>query len=197
VCTVTADDWDDLAETFDEAADHGLRDPVVREAWRRLLLPELPPAPALVADLGCGTGSLACLLAGEGHQVRGIDLAPRMVEAARAKAVRAGVEISFQVGDAAAPPWPDASVDVVLARHVLWALGDPDAAVARWVRLLRPGGRLVLVEGRWHTGAGMTSQQARTIVERHRRKARVRQLPDPDLWGGAIADERYLLVSER
>jgi len=197
VGTVTADDWDDLAATFDEAADHGLGDPVVREAWRRLLLPELPPAPALVADLGCGTGSLACLLAGEGHQVRGIDLAPRMVEAARAKAVRAGVDISFQVGDAAAPPWPDASVDVVLARHVLWALGDPDVAVARWVRLLRPGGRLVLVEGRWHTGAGLTSQQARTIVERHRRKARVRQLPDPDLWGGAIADERYLLVSER
>jgi ubiquinone/menaquinone biosynthesis C-methylase UbiE len=197
VCTVTADDWDDLAATFDEAADHGLRDPVVREAWRRLLLPELPPAPALVADLGCGTGSLSCLLAEEGHQVRGIDLAPRMVEAARAKAVRAGVDISFQVGDAAAPPWPDASVDVVLARHVLWALGDPDAAVARWARLLRPGGRLVLVEGRWHTGAGLTAEQARTIVERHRRKARVRQLPDPDLWGGAISDERYLLVSER
>jgi ubiquinone/menaquinone biosynthesis C-methylase UbiE len=197
VCTVTADDWDDLAATFDEAADHGLRDPVVREAWRRLLLPELPPAPALVADLGCGTGSLACLLAEEGHQVRGIDLAPRMVEAARAKAVRAGVEISFQVGDAAAPPWPDASVDVVLARHVLWALGDPHAAVARWARLLRPGGRLVLVEGRWHTGEGLTAEQARTIVERHRRKARVRQLPDPDLWGGAISDERYLLVSER
>jgi ubiquinone/menaquinone biosynthesis C-methylase UbiE len=197
VGTVTADDWDDLAATFDEAADHGLRDPVVREAWRRLLLPELPPAPALVADLGCGTGSLSYLLAEEGHQVRGIDLAPRMVEAARAKAVRAGVDISFQVGDAAAPPWPDASVDVVLARHVLWALGDPDAAVARWARLLRPGGRLVLVEGRWHTGEGLTAEQARTIVERHRRKARVRQLPDPDLWGGAISDERYLLVSER
>jgi ubiquinone/menaquinone biosynthesis C-methylase UbiE len=120
-----------------------------------------------------------------------------MVEAARAKAVRAGVDISFQVGDAAAPPWPDASVDVVLARHVLWALGDPDAAVARWARLLRPGGRLVLVEGRWHTGEGLTAEQARTIVERHRRTARVRQLPDPDLWGGAISDERYLLVSER
>jgi ubiquinone/menaquinone biosynthesis C-methylase UbiE len=194
---VTAEDWDDLAATFDEAADHGLRDPVVREAWRRLILPELPPAPALVADLGCGTGSLSCLLAEEGHRVRGIDLAPRMVEAARAKAVRAGLDISFQVGDAAAPPWPDASVHVVLARHVLWALGDPDVAVARWVRLLRPGGRLVLVEGRWHTGAGLTAEQARTIVERHRREARVRQLPDPDLWGGAISDERYLLVSER
>lgn len=56
--------WDRQAATFDEDPDHGLRDPLVREAWTSLLLPLLPPAPASVVDLGCGTGSLSVLLAG-------------------------------------------------------------------------------------------------------------------------------------
>ena len=56
--------WDNQAATFDEQPDHGLRDPHVRAAWEQLLLPRLPPAPAMVADLGCGTGSLSVLLDG-------------------------------------------------------------------------------------------------------------------------------------
>lgn len=186
--------WDEQAAQFDAEPDHGLRDPAVREAWRRLLVPLLPEA-AHVADLGCGTGSLACLLAEAGHAVRGIDLAPRMVDAARAKAATLGVRATFEVGDAADPPLPDVSVDVVLVRHVLWALPDPDAAVARWVRLLCPGGRLLLVEGFWHTGAGLTPERTRAIVARHRSHVDVVRLDDAALWGGPVTDERYLVVS--
>ncbi len=76
--------WDEQAATFDEKPDHGLRDPGVQVAWGRLLLPRLPAAPALIADLGCGTGSLTALLAPAGHRVVGLDSAPRMVRAARA-----------------------------------------------------------------------------------------------------------------
>ena len=188
--------WDEQAEHFDDEPDHGLRDPRVRAAWRDLLLPRLPAPGAAVADLGCGTGSLACLLAQEGCAVRGVDLSPRMVAAARAKATGLAVDATFEVGDAADPPLPDASADVVLVRHVLWALPDPDAAVARWVRLLRPGGRLLLVEGRWHTGGGLTADESRQIVARHRTRAVVEPLPDESLWGGPITDERYLLLSE-
>ena len=74
--------WDGRAGTFDEEPDHGLRDPAVRQAWADLLLPLVPPS-SRVADLGCGTGTLSVLLAGAGHDVHGVDLAPRMVEAAR------------------------------------------------------------------------------------------------------------------
>lgn len=77
--SVTADAayWDSQAPTFDNQPDHGLRDARTREAWKHLLLPQLPPAPAVIADLGCGTGSLTVLMAAAGHTVTGLDIAPR------------------------------------------------------------------------------------------------------------------------
>ncbi|WP_103341762.1 class I SAM-dependent methyltransferase [Amycolatopsis sp. CA-126428] len=190
---MTQNVWDAEAATFDEQPDHGLRDPVVRAAWAELLLPLLPPAPAGVADLGCGTGSLTLLLAEAGHDVCGVDLSARMLDEARAKT--AGLRVELRQGDAADPPCPDHSCDVVLVRHVLWAMPDPAAAVGRWVRLLKPGGLLLLVEGRWSTGAGLTAAECRELVLAHRQEAAVRQLTDPALWGAEIEDERYLVVS--
>ena len=189
--------WDSQAATFDDDADHGLRDPRVREAWRRLLLAHLPAAPAAVADIGCGTGSLSVLLAAEGYAVTGLDFAPAMIRAARAKARAADVSARFELSDAARPTLPAASFDVVLARHVLWAMPDADDALDAWLRLLLPGGVLLLVEGRWSTGAGQTAQEAGQAVLRHRADATITALGDPDLWGGPITDERYLLVSRR
>jgi SAM-dependent methyltransferase len=189
--------WDEQAAQFDAEPDHGLRDPAVRAAWAGLLEARLPPPPARVIDLGCGTGSLAVLLAETGYAVRGLDFSGRMVAAAEAKARVAGVAASFAQGDAAAPPYPAGSADVVLSRHVLWALPDPGDALRRWVGLLAPGGRLVLVEGRWSTGAGIPAEQCRELVLRHRREAVLEPLDDPALWGREIDDERYVVVSER
>ena len=127
---------------------------------RRLAEPaavaSLPPIPGRVADLGCGTGTLSLLLAEEGYAVDGVDFSPEMVRRATAKA-GSFPGTSFVVGDAADPPLRGGAYDVVLCRHVLWALPDPAAALARWVELLAPGGRLVLVEGSWSTGAGLTA----------------------------------------
>jgi ubiquinone/menaquinone biosynthesis C-methylase UbiE len=187
--------WDEQAPTFDEAPDHGLRDPAIRSAWAALLTPLMPPAPARIADLGCGTGSLAVLLAEGGHTVSGIDVAAGMITRARAKAAAAGVDAEFAVGDAMAPPWPPATFDVVLARDVVWALPDPERALRRWFGLLKPGDRFMLIEGRWSTGAGLAADELLELVQAHGRKASVTPLPDADLWGGPVTDERYLLVS--
>jgi SAM-dependent methyltransferase len=187
--------WDEHAATFDDEPDHGLRDPVVRAAWTDLLLPLMPPVPADVLDLGCGTGSLSLLLATSGHRVRALDLSSEMLAAAQQKASSAALDVEFQQGDAAAPPYPGSSCDVVLTRHVLWALPDPDAALARWVTLLRPSGRLVLVEGYWSTGAGLTATDCASLVRAHRLEAAVTPLTDPALWGRAVTDERYLVLS--
>ncbi len=194
--------WDAEAAGFDAEPDHGLLDPTTRESWRALLARHLPAAPAEVVDLGCGTGSLTVLLAEQGHRVRGTDLAPAMVAAARAKAAAAGVAERAEVveGDAGDPAYGPGSADVVLCRHLLWALPDPGAALAAWGRLLRPGGLLVLVEGRWHTGGGLDAATTTALVGAHlpgAREVQVEQLADHDvLWGGPVADERYLLSAQ-
>lgn len=185
--------WDAEAEGFDDEPDHGLRDPVVRDAWRALLTSALPAAPARVADLGCGTGTLALLLAEEGYTVDGVDFSPVMVRRARDKAAGA-TGVSFVVADAAEPPLTTAAYDVVLCRHVLWALPDPAAALARWHELLAPGGRVVLVEGSWSTGAGLTAEETVALVEGSGLRAALRRLPEAVYWGRDIADERYLVV---
>jgi ubiquinone/menaquinone biosynthesis C-methylase UbiE len=184
--------WDAEAEAFDREPDHGLADPACRAAWRDLLVAALPAPPSRVADLGCGTGTLSLLLAEAGHRVTGVDFSPEMVRRAQQKA---GHAAGFVVGDAADPPMAPASCDVVLCRHVLWALPDPAAALDRWVALLAPGGRLVLVEGRWHTGGGLTADRTVALVEAVGRTAELRPMPEPVFWGGEIADERYLVVS--
>ena len=189
--------WDAQAAQFDAEPDHGLGDPAVRAAWRELLVPLLPAAPARVLDFGCGTGSLAVLLAEAGHDVVGIDFAPAMVARARAKAAAAGVAVDVRVGDAAGPAVAPGSVDVVLCRHVLWALPDPATALARWTTLLAPGGRLLLVEGSWSTGGGLTAAEVARLVRAVRQEADVVPLPDPALWGRAVDDERYLVLSRR
>ena len=192
----TAEAWDAEALTFDEAPDHGLHDPAVRAAWRSLLLTHLPPAPARVADLGCGTGTLGVLLAEAGYRVDGLDLSPAMVALAEQKAAaHPDLPVTFLVGDASDPDLVHGSYDVVLSRHVLWALPDPAAGLARWVRLLAPGGRLLLVEGSWSTGAGLTAEQTRSLVEGTGRACAVLPLPQERYWGRPIEDERYLVHS--
>ena len=185
--------WDLEAASFDDEPDHGLADPAVRAAWRDLLLEVLPVAPARVADLGCGTGTLTRLLVDEGYLVDGLDFSPEMVRRAREKVP----EATFVVGDASTPDLDPASYDVVLCRHVLWALPDPVAALRRWVDLLRPGGSLVLVDGSWGTGAGLTAVETEAVVRTVRHEATVRHLPEDVYWGRPVQDERYLVTSRR
>lgn len=185
--------WDAEAAAFDQAADHGLTDPAVRAVWRDLLLRLLPAAPADVADLGCGTGTLSLLLAEEGYAVTGLDFSPEMLMRARAKVPTA----RFVEGDAADPALAEAAYDVVLCRHVLWALPEPVEVLRRWARLLRPGGRLVLVEGHWSNGAGITAEQTLDLLHATDREGDLTRLPDARYWGREISDERYVVVSRR
>ncbi|WP_416975364.1 class I SAM-dependent methyltransferase [Streptomyces sp. 4F14] len=189
-------DWDLAAGSFDEEADHGLRDPAVRAAWAERMAAWLPGEPSDVLDLGCGTGSLALLAAERGHRVTGVDGSPAMLERARAKL--AAYDAGFLLGDAQEPPVGEARFDVVLVRHVLWALPDPARALANWRGLLREGGRMVLVEGVWGevTPVGIPAERVVELVEEGGGSARVERLDGDDrLWGGAVGDVRYVVVA--
>jgi ubiquinone/menaquinone biosynthesis C-methylase UbiE len=144
--------WDRRADTFDEESGHGLFSEEQREAWHQLLSRLVGPPPQRALDVGCGTGFLALRLAELGHAVAGVDLSEQMLAQARVKAKQAALEIEFRVGDAADLDVDDDTYDLVVARHVIWNLPDPARAVAEWLRVLRPGGRLLLVEGKWADG---------------------------------------------
>jgi ubiquinone/menaquinone biosynthesis C-methylase UbiE len=141
--------WDRRASTFDDTDGHGLLTDEQRQAWLDLLSRITGRAPVRAIDVGCGTGFLAFRLAELGHAVTGIDLSPRMIEQARRKAAREGVRIDFRVGDGVAIDRPDQTYSLLVARHVIWNLPDPARGVAEWLRVLRPGGRMILIEGKW------------------------------------------------
>ncbi|MFH8382058.1 class I SAM-dependent methyltransferase [Kitasatospora sp. NPDC018058] len=209
-----ADYWNAASSGFDDEPDHGLRAAPTREAWTRRVRGWLPPGPADVLDVGCGTGSLAELVAAGGHRVTGVDLAPRMAARARAKLAAAGVPGRFLVGDATAPPLQEGSFDVVLSRHVIWTIPEPERALRAWARLLRPGGRLVLVEGRWREtaeqtapyvagaerlpwGGGIGAAELAAVVRPLVAELRIEPLSeDAALWGGPVHDERYALIAQ-
>ncbi|MGW4732346.1 class I SAM-dependent methyltransferase [Streptomyces shenzhenensis] len=189
-------DWDAAAATFDDEPDHGLRDSEVRAAWAARLCAWLPGRPADVLDLGCGTGSLALLAAERGHRVTGVDLSPAMVDLARAKT--AGRDAVFLVGDATAPPVGERRFDTVLVRHVLWTLPGTGRVLRHWSGLLRPGGRLVLVEGVWGavSPVGIPAARLTALLEPIASDVRTEPLSDePALWGGPVTDERYAVVA--
>jgi ubiquinone/menaquinone biosynthesis C-methylase UbiE len=140
--------WDRRAASFDEDFGHSIGSEAERAAWDRILALVIPPGGPLDAlDVGSGTGFLALELAARGHRVTGIDFAPSMVARAQEKAAALGLAARFDQGDAENLPYPDSSFDLVISRHVLWTLPHPDQALDEWLRVLRPGGRLVVIDG--------------------------------------------------
>jgi SAM-dependent methyltransferase len=107
-----------------------------------------------VLDVGCGPGDLLCEMArrSAGWQALvGFDLSPGM--AAKALRSGAGLPISWFVGDAQTLPFPAASFDVVMARHMLYHVPDISRAVAEAARVLRPDGYFLVATNSLHTMA--------------------------------------------
>ena len=74
---------------------------------------------------------------------------------------------------------------------------EPALVLRRWTDLLAPGGRLLLIEGCWHTGGGLHAEAVVAALPPAMVHVVVQPLSEqPDLWGGAVTDERYLVVAE-
>jgi len=159
--------WGRRAAHFDEDFGHSIRTPAERAAWDRIFDLVLAGRSALdVLDAGSGTGFLSLELASRGHRVTGIDFAPAMLAEARRKAAEQGAAISFEEADAEQLPFAPGSFDLVVSRHVLWTLPHPQAAIDEWKRVLRPGGRLAVIDGQFDPNFSVhQNENARTSNE--------------------------------
>jgi 2-polyprenyl-3-methyl-5-hydroxy-6-metoxy-1,4-benzoquinol methylase len=189
--------WDDLASTFDDAPDHGLGDASVLDTWTAFLKTWLPHAKADILDIGCGTGSLSVVLAGLGHRITGIDLSPSMIALAKAKAANHALQVEFHVMDAAFPRLPHQPFDVIICRHLLWALPEPEKVLQRWIEFLKQKGRLILIEGYWETGAGLHAAELVSMLPAAFADVSIQNLSEnPEFWGRNVSDERYAIIAD-
>ncbi len=102
-----------------------------------------------ILDVGTGPGFLALILAEIGHEVTGLDISEGMLEKARYNARARDLMIDFCLADAENLPFQDEDFDLVVSKYLLWTLPDPEKAIDEWRRVLKPDGRVVLIDGVW------------------------------------------------
>ncbi len=148
----------------------------------------LAPQPGeRLLDIGCGLGQVLELSAARGAEVFGIDSSPSMVERARRKVPHATIE----VGPAEEIPFPDDSFDIVTAVATFHHWADRDAGLAEAVRVLAPGGRLLIVEKDLTSGGehGLSSSDAAILARR------LEELGFEQAEVGHISQRRHRLIT--
>jgi ArsR family transcriptional regulator len=139
---------DKMRAFFDSVAGRLGRDYVPGKSWKSLaeaFLRLLPPM--VIADLGAGDGSFALLLAQAATHLIAVDSSQKMLDVAREQAVRNGVvNMEFRLGDMEELPIDDGAVDLALFSQSLHHAGHPERAVREAWRILRPGGRIVVLD---------------------------------------------------
>jgi ArsR family transcriptional regulator len=139
---------DRMRSFFDSMAGRLGKDYVPGKSWKSLaeaLLRLMPPM--TIADLGAGDGSFALLLSQRAARVIAVDASAKMLEFGREQAVRNGINnVEFRLGDMEEPPVEDATVDLVFFSQSLHHALHPERSVKQAARILRPGGRIAILD---------------------------------------------------
>ena len=139
---------DKMRSFFDSVAGRLGKDYVPGKSWKSIaeaLLRLMPPM--VIADLGAGEGAFSLLLAQRAKKVIAVDTSAKMIEVAREQALRNGVKnLEFRLGDMEEVPIKAASVDLVWISQSLHHALHPGRALAEANRILRPGGRIVILD---------------------------------------------------
>jgi ArsR family transcriptional regulator len=133
---------------FDELAGRFGKDYVPGRSWKALAEALLKAMNHRnVADLGAGEGTLSQLLAQRAEKVIAVDLSPKMVDYAQKLAEKNGLaNLEFRIGDIEEPPIEDASIDLAILSQALHHAEHPQRAIDSAHRILRPGGRLIILD---------------------------------------------------
>lgn len=143
-------EWDAIRKVFND------------EALRARAISRLVPQGLRVADVGTGTGILACELARLGLRVTGFDRSSRMLETARSHIQKehfpAPGQVELKLGEAENLPEEDGHMDAAFAHMVLHYVASPREVVSEMARITRPGGRIVIVEFVEHDNEWMSQE---------------------------------------
>ena len=141
--------WDKSAPNYESR--HELAD---KPVWQSLLAGWIgPDRGAKIVDVATGTGMIAHMLAAYGYRdVTGVDLSEGMMEVARRHASEDGLSVTYRRANALELPFEDGSVDALVSSRLLWTLPEPENAVREWLRVLKPGGRLIAINELEETG---------------------------------------------
>jgi ubiquinone/menaquinone biosynthesis C-methylase UbiE/DNA-binding HxlR family transcriptional regulator len=139
---------DKMRSFFDSVAGRLGKDYVPGKSWHSLaeaLLHLMPPM--VIADLGAGDGTFSLLLSRNAVRVFAVDSSAKMIEFAREQALRYGVaNVDYRLGDMEELPIDAVAVDLVFFSQSLHHALHPDRAIHEAFRILRPGGRIVLLD---------------------------------------------------
>jgi SAM-dependent methyltransferase len=167
-----------VVDQFGKQAACFARLPGHEEATRLLIEAVELEANDEVLDVACGPGLVACAVAHDARHVVGIDLTPTMIEQARALQSRLGLSnLEWHIGDVAALPFAANRFSAVLTRYSMHHFLDPQQVLSEMVRVVRPGGRVVVAD------LVLPPEQARTYdsIERLRDPSHVRVLSNIEL----------------
>lgn len=118
-----------------------------KQHWESVLLSHAPCGEALrCLDVGCGPGLLSILMAENGHKVTSIDYSEAMLAKAYENSISVGVDISIARMDAQNTSFENNSFDYIFCRDLTWNLEQPRKAYEEWLRILAPGGRILVAD---------------------------------------------------
>ena len=158
---------------------------IQRQTWRELLdreiLTHFKLAPEdrgkiRVLDIGAGPGFLSIILSELGYNVTAADFAETMLIEAHNNAGKLAEKITFRRENAMDLSIEDDSFDVVISRNLTWNLPDPESAYSEWLRVLKPGGLMLVFDANWY--AYLRDDVKREEYDRDREQVKEQGLDD-------------------
>jgi SAM-dependent methyltransferase len=147
---------------------------------------DIPPGAKLL-DVACGSGQLTLMASRDGIDSTGVDIAENLIERARERAGAENLGARFEVADAEALPFPDASFDVVVSLIGAMFAPRPELVAREFLRVCAPGGTIAMAN--W-TASGFVGQMFKTIAQ----YIAPANMPSPLLWGDETAVRERLGV---
>ena len=151
----------------------------IRLQWTENLKKHLPkgePRNVKVLDVGTGPGFFAILLAEAGYQVTAVDYTEEMLKEAGKNAGELAEQITWKQMDAQKLDFEDETFDAVVSRNLTWNLEKPEKAYEEWMRVLKPGGKMLNYDANWYHH--LFDKEKRKEYEEDRKRVENLQMED-------------------